>query len=65
MTGQEVLIETPKSKLICKPTSKEDKTKIKQTKKEMRNAIAKEKELACNLVFENRLSWRTYEKLKA
>ena len=65
MSGQEVLIETPKSKLICKPTSKEDKKKKKQTEKEMRNAIAKEKEeLACNLVFENRLSWRTYDKLR-
>ena len=31
----------------------------------MKNAIAKEKEeLACNLVLKNRLSWRTYDKLK-
>jgi hypothetical protein len=31
----------------------------------MRNAIAKEKEeLACNLVVENRSSWRTYDKLR-
>ena len=64
-TGQEVLAETPRSKLICKPTAKVLKQKKKQTEKEIKNAIVKDKEeLACDLVLQNRISWNTYDKIR-
>lgn len=64
-TVQDVLTGTPKSKLMTKPTAKEDKKKRKEIENQITDSIAKDKaEIACSLVLQNRISWNTYDKMR-
>ena len=64
-SGNNVLVETPKSNLAHKSTTQE-KRKIKRTiERNMKNVIATQKEnQASELVLQNRISWRTYDRLR-
>lgn len=64
-TGQEILIETPRSNLTNKPTAKVSKKKRRDIEREIRNAIAIDKEeVASSLVLQNRISWNTYDRIR-
>ena len=57
-----MLVETPRSNLVHKPTSQ---AKRKGKRQIERNVIAQQKEeQASDLVLQNRISWRTYDKLR-
>ena len=64
-TGQEVLTETPRSNLIKRPSVKESRKQNKQIEREIKNAIAIHKgEVACSMVLQNRVSWKTYDRIR-
>lgn len=64
-SGEEVLVETPKSHIVLKPTSEEKRQSRRKIEKNMKDAIAREKEnQASDIVLQNRISWRTYNKLR-
>ena len=63
--GNVVLVETPKSNLAHKPTSHEKRKSKRTIERSMKNAIVKQKEeQASELVLQNRISWRTYDRLR-
>ena len=58
-------VETPKSNLAHKPTSHEKRKTKRTIERSMKNAIVKQKEeQASELVLQNRISWRTYDRLR-
>ena len=64
-SGKDILIEAPKSRLICKPTPEDLRKNKRKIEKELIEDIAKEKEQqGCDIVLKNRLSWSTYGKLR-
>ena len=64
-SGEEVIIETPKSHLIRKPTSEELRKSKRKIEKNINDTIAQKKEEeASDIVLQNRLSWSTYDKLR-
>ena len=64
-SGEDVIIETPKSHLIRTPTSEELRKSKRKIEKNINNAIAQKKEEeASDIVMQNRLSWSTYDKLR-
>ena len=64
-SGEAVLVETPKSHIVRKTTSEERRKSRQKLEKNMKYAISQQKEdQASDLVFQNRISWRTYNKLR-
>ena len=64
-SGEEVIVETPKSHLTHKPTSRDQRKRRLKIEKNMKEVIAQEKEeQASDLVLQNRISWKTYDKLR-
>ena len=64
-SAEEVIMMTPKSRLVCKSTSEENRKIKRKIEKNMRDAIMQQKEEeASGLVLENRVSWSTYNKLR-
>ena len=64
-TAHEVLVDTPRSKLIQRPTAREERIKRREIEKEITKSIAQnKKDKASDLVLQNRMSWRTYDKLR-
>ena len=64
-TGEDVIIETPKSQLIRKPTSEERRKSKRKLEQTIKDAITEEKrEQASDIVLQNRPSWSTYDRLR-
>ena len=64
-SGEAVLVETPKSHIVCKTTSEERRKSRQKLEKNMKYAISQQKEdQTSDLVLQNRISWRTYNKLR-
>ena len=64
-TAQEVLVDTPRSKLIQRPNESEERVKRRKIEKEITKSISQnKKDKASDLVLQNRMSWRTYDKLR-
>ena len=64
-SGEAVLVETPKSHLVCKKTSEERRKSRREIEKNVKHVISQQKEdQASDLVLQNRISWRTYNKLR-
>ena len=64
-SGQEILIQTPKSQLQKKPTKQERRKQQRTIEKEVKSTIEQDKqECASDLVLGNRISWSSYDKLR-
>ena len=64
-SGEAVLIETPKSKVVHKPKSEELRMRKRKIEQDIKEAIAEEKkEQASDIVLQNRLRWGSYDKLR-
>lgn len=58
-------METPKSNLVKKPTSADRKQQKRKIEKQVKIQIQKDKaENASNLVLQNRISWKMYDKIR-
>lgn len=58
-------MESPNSNIILKPTVHEVKSKKRKIEKRVRDAIKHEKqEQASDFVLQNRMSWKTYDRLR-
>ena len=61
---QDVLVETPKSKVIHKPTSAKRQSEKRKLLRQTSHQLKKIKEQeSINMVLTNRISWRTFDKL--
>ena len=64
-SAEEVIMMTPKSRLVRKSTPEENRKIKRKIEKNMRDAIMQQKEEeASGLVLKNRVSWSTYNKLR-
>ena len=64
-SGEDVLIDAPKSHLVRKPTPEDLRKSKRNIEKKIKESITKEKEQqACDIVLQNRMSWSTYDKLR-
>lgn len=62
---QDVLIDTPRSRLSKKPTSDERKRERRRVEREVRDDIQKDKdEHGDQLVMRNRISWNAYNRIR-